>query len=187
MKLFRPTLFAVALIGTACREGTAPAPIEPIAPITELPRTLTESESKVIAGSNEFAFDLFRAGNASQHKANVFISPLSASMALGMTANGANGATYDEMRSALRLHGATREDVGAGYKSLIALLAGLDPGTTFTIANSIWYDPGFPFHTAFLDESKLYFDAQVEALDFRSPTALSTINSWVAAHTNDKI
>ena len=187
MKLFRPTLFAVVLIGTACREGTAPAPIEPIAPITELPRTLTESESKVIAGSNEFAFDLFRAGNASQHKANVFISPLSASMALGMTANGANGATYDEMRSALRLRGATREDVGAGYKSLIALLAGLDPGTTFTIANSIWYDPGFPFHTAFLDESKLYFDAQVEALDFRSPTALSTINSWVAAHTNDKI
>jgi serine protease inhibitor len=184
MKLFRPTLFVVALIGTACSEGTAPTPI---APITDLPRALTESESKVIASSNEFALDLFRTGNISQHKANVFISPLSASMALGMTANGANGATYDEMRSALRLNGATREDVGTGYKSLIELLIGLDPGTTFTIANSIWYERTFPFNTSFLDESKLYFDAQVESLDFGSPTAVPTINSWVSTHTNNKI
>jgi len=184
MKFFRPTLFAVALIGTACREGTAPGPI---AQITQLPRTLSESESKVIAGSNEFAFDLFRTGNASQRQANVFISPLSASMALGMTANGANGATYDEMRSVLRLAGATRDDVGAGYKSLISLLRGLDPSTTFTIANSIWYERSFPFNTSFLEESKLYFDAQVEALDFRSATAVPTINSWVAAHTENKI
>jgi serine protease inhibitor len=184
MKIFRPALFALVLIGTACREGTAPAPS---APITSLPRTLTDPENKVIAGSNEFAFDLFRTGNISQHKANVFISPLSASMALGMTANGANGATYDEMRSALRLTGATREDVGAGYKSLIELLRGLDPGTTFTIANSIWYERTFPFNASFLDESKLYFDAQVESIDFRSPTAVPTINSWVSEHTNDKI
>jgi serine protease inhibitor len=184
MKLFRPALFALVLIGTACREGTAPAPS---APITSLPRTLTDPENKVIAGSNEFAFDLFRTGNVSQHKANVFISPLSASMALGMTANGANGETYDEMRSALRLTGATREDVGAGYKSLIELLRGLDPGTTFTIANSIWYERTFQFNASFLDESKLYFDAQVESIDFRSPTAIPTINSWVSEHTNDKI
>ena len=184
MRLFRPALFVVALIGTACQEGTAPGPI---APITSLPRNLSESESKVIASSNQFAFDLFRTGNVSQHKANVFISPLSASMALGMTANGANGTTYDEMRSALRLNGATREDVGAGYKSLIALLMDLDPGTTFSIANSIWYDQTFPFNTSFLDESKLYFDAQVQALDFKSPSAVPTINSWVSAKTNHRI
>jgi serine protease inhibitor len=184
MKLLRPALLALALLGTACREGTAPAPI---APITALPRALTEPETRVIAGSNEFAFDLFRTGNVSQHKANVFISPLSASMALGMTANGANGATYDEMRSALRLTGATREDVGSGYKSLIELLRGLDPGTTFTIANSIWYERTFPFNTSFLDESQLYFDAQVESLDFTSPTAVPTINSWVSTQTNNKI
>lgn len=184
MKLFGPTLFAVALIGTACREATSPAPITPI---TALPRALTESETRIIASSNEFAFDLFRTGNVAQHKANVFISPLSASMALGMTANGADGATYDGMRAALRLTGATREDVGAGYKSLIALLRGLDPGTDFSIANSIWYEQTFPFNASFLDESKLYFDARVEALDFRSPSAVTTINSWVSGQTNNRI
>lgn len=186
MKLFGPMLFAVAVVGSACREATAPTPI-PIAPITALPRALTEPENKIIAGNNQFAFDLFRTGNLAQHKANVFISPLSASMALGMTANGANGATYDEMRTALRLNGATQEDVDGGYKSLITLLTGLDPATNFTIANSIWYDQTFPFNASFLVDSKLYFDARVQGLDFRSPSAVTTINSWVRAQTSNKI
>ena len=182
MKLSGPMLFAVALVVSGCSEAIAPG-----APITSLPRALTGSESKIIAGSNDFAFDLFRTGNLAQHKANVFISPLSASMALGMTANGANGATYDEMRSALRLTGATREDVDGGYKSLIALLRGLDAGTTFTIANSIWYERTFPFNDSFLGESKQYFDAQVQALDFKDPSAVTTINTWVSAQTNNRI
>lgn len=182
MKLFGPMLLAVGLIGTACREATAPG-----APITALPRALTASESKIITGSNDFAFDLFRTGNIAQHKANVFISPLSASMALGMTANGANGATYDEMRNSLRLSGATREEVNGGYKSLISLLRELDPKTDFRIANSIWYKQTFPFNTSFLDESKLYFDARVEGLDFTSSSTVSTINSWVSEQTNNRI
>ncbi|HMG70877.1 MAG TPA: serpin family protein [Gemmatimonadaceae bacterium] len=182
MKLIGPMLLAATLAGLACTEATSPG-----APINELPRDLTGSESKIIGGSNEFAFDLFRTGNLAQHKANVFISPLSASMALGMTANGADGATYEEMRTALKLSGATREEVGAGYKSLITMLRGLDPGTQFSIANSIWYEQTFPFNASFLDESKQYFDAQVQALDFTNPSAVSTINSWVSEQTNDKI
>jgi serpin B len=182
MKVFRSMSLLVAVIASGCSEATAPE-----GPITALPRELSAAETKVIEGSNDFAFDLFRTGNLAQHKANVFISPLSASMALGMTANGANGPTYDEMRSALRLTGATREEVGGGYKSLIALLTGLDPKTTFTIANSIWYKQTFPFNASFLDESKQYFDAQVTALDFTDPAAITTINSWVSDQTNNKI
>jgi len=182
MKLIRPMLFAVAMTGLGCTEAMAPG-----APIDALPRDLSASETKIIGGSNEFAFDLFRTGNLAQHDSNVFISPLSASMALGMTANGADGTTYDEMRTALRLTGATREDVDVGYESLITMLRGLDPGTQFTIANSIWYEQSFPFNASFLDESKQYFDARVQALDFTNPSALTTINTWVSEQTNDKI
>jgi len=184
MKLIRSISFVAAFVGVACSDSTAPNPAQQI---DALPRALSEAENRVIAGSNDFAFDLFRTGNVDQHKANVFISPLSASMALGMTANGANGATYDEMRATLRLTGATREDVGAGYKSLITLLRGLDPQTNFTIANSIWYEQAFPFNASFLAESKQYFDAQVTPLDFRNPSAVGTINSWVNAATNNRI
>lgn len=182
MKLLGSISVAVALSIMGCSEATVST-----APITALPRSLSNAETKVIAGSNDFAFELFRTANVDQHQANVFISPLSASMALGMAANGANGPTYDEMKTALRLTGATREDVGDGYKNLIPLLEGLDPKTNFTIANSIWYAQTFPFNASFLDESKKYFDAKVTALDFHSPSALGTINSWVDAQTNHKI
>lgn len=182
MKLFCSMSLLVALVASGCTEATAPG-----APLTELPRDLSSSESELITANNDFAFDLFRAVNADQHQANVFISPLSASMALGMAANGANGPTYDEMRSALRLTGSSREEVNGGYKSLISLLRGLDPNTKFAIANSIWYEQTFPFNASFLDESKQYFDAEVAALDFKNPASLATINSWVSTQTDQKI
>lgn len=183
MKSSRQIKTVLALVAIACNDPAAP----PVQPITALPRDLTAGEGKIIAASNDFAFDLFRTGNRAQHDSNVFISPLSASMALGMTANGAAGATYDEMRAALRLGSASREEVNDGYKSLITLLTGLDRTTTFQIANSIWYRQNFPFHASFLDESKSYFSARVEALDFTSPSAVATINSWVSEQTNDRI
>jgi serpin B len=148
---------------------------------------LTVAEQKLIGGSNAFAFDLLREVNKAQRNSNVFVSPLSASMALGMTANGAAGTTYDAMHNALRLGDASREEVNEGYKSLIALLRGLDKSTDFRIANSIWYEKTFPFNDTFLTESKSFFDAEVKPLDFRSPAALTTINSWVKTSTNDKI
>ena len=182
MKLSRPMLFAVAALCTACSEATGPG-----AHLKALPRDLTQSENKVIAGSNDFAFDLFRTGNLSQHNANVFMSPLSASMALSMATNGANGATYDAMHSSLRMTGSTQDEVNGGFKSLIALLRGLDAKTDFRIANSIWFERTFPFNTSFLDQSKTYFDARVEGLDFRSSSSLTAINSWVSEQTNNKI
>ena len=183
MKLLSAMTLAATLLVAACSNSTT----APSKPITALPRDLTAGEARVIAASNDFAFDLFRTGNLAQHKANVFMSPLSASMALGMTANGANGTTYDQMRTGLRLEGAAREEVNESYKSLIALLRGLDPTTDFRIANSIWYRLGFPFHSSFLDESKLYFDARVEGLDFTSASAPTTINTWVSDQTNNRI
>ena len=175
-------LVPVTLAALACSDPSGPGET-----ITSLPRPLTVAEQKLIGGSNAFAFDLLRQVNTAQRGSNVFISPLSASMALGMTANGAAGSTYDAMRSTLRLGDASRQEINEGYKSLIALLRGLDKSTDFRIANSIWYEQTFPFNEPFLAESRSFFDAEVKGLDFRSPSALSTINSWVNESTNSKI
>src|SRR5215207_8650874 len=91
------------------------------------------------------------------------------------------------MRCALRLGTASREDINAGYNSLITLLRGLDKSTDFRIANSIWYEMSFPFHASFISESQNFFDAKVSALDFGEPAAVNTINSWVNEATNKKI
>lgn len=177
----RWTVVPVVFVTLACSDPSGPGAI------TDLPRQLTVAELKLVSGSNAFAFDLFRQINTGQRTSNVFVSPLSASMALGMTANGAAGATYDAMHNTLRLGDANRQEVNEGYKSLIALLRGLDNSTDFRIANSIWYEKSFPFNDAFLADSKSFFDAEVKGLDFRNPASLATINSWVNQSTAGKI
>ena len=180
-------LAAIAL-AAACASSTDPASNNPDSTLDQLQRALTAGEQRVIGAANEFSFALFRRLSAAQPDSNVFTSPLSASMALGMTMNGAAGTTYDEMRVTLGFGAsATETEIGESYKSLIALLRGLDPGVDFRIANSIWYRNGLPVQPAFLDAGRTWFDAQVGALDFSSPSAVSTINDWVRTSTAGKI
>ena len=138
--------------------GTTPAAID------ALPRALSTGEQKIVSSANDFSFSLFRQLSAAQKDSNVFTSPLSASMALGMTMNGAAGPTLTQMQSALGFANASESDINDGYKSLIALLRGLDASVDFRIANSIWYRTGFPVNQTFVDASRNFFDAQVTAL-----------------------
>ena len=180
-------LTALVLAG-ACAGTTEPGPGTSGAPLDALPRALTAGEQGVIGASNAFSFALFRQLSAAQRDSNVFTSPLSASMALGMAMNGAAGTTYDEMRAALGFGAAATEtEIGESYRSLITLLRGLDPGVDFRIANSIWYRTGFPVDAGFLDRGRTWFDARVSTLDFTSPTAVPTINDWVNTTTAGKI
>src|SRR5580765_4323804 len=132
-------IFAVAIVGTACSDSTPPDPTAPRAALTELPRALTATERTIITAANSYSFALWRTINDSLPAENVFVSPLSVSFALGMTMNGANGTTYDEMRSALQFGNVDLAAIDSGYKSLIALLTSLDPSTTMQIANAIFY------------------------------------------------
>ena len=183
MRLSR--LLPIVAFAVACSDPNAPSGAAPR--ITALPRTLSSGEQAVIGASNAFGFALLRELDRTRGDSNIFMSPLSASMALGMTMNGAAGETFDEMRSALSFGTRPSAEINASYRSLIDMLRGLDGTVDFRIANSIWYRAGFPFETTFLDESRQFFDARVSGLDFSSPTAAPTINDWVKQSTNGKI
>lgn len=156
-------------------------------PLTSLPRSLSVGEQEVIARSNDFAFGILRETLREQPAANVFISPLSASMALGMTMNGARGETLDGMRTALGFEGLELEQINESYRSLIQLLVGLDGGVETIIANSVWARTGFPFHDSFMQTARTWFSAETATLDFASPAASGTINDWVRRSTKGKI
>lgn len=173
-------VFALLLAGC---EGSPTTP----APLEELPRQLTSAEQEVIAASNVFAFDLFRELNTEQPDSNIFLSPLSASMALGMTLNGARNETFDAMRATLGFEGLSQHEINASYRSLIDLLRGLDPSVEMLIGNSIWYRDTFLFEQAFLDTTTTYFDARVAGLDFADPASADVINAWVDESTEGKI
>ncbi len=177
------------LVVVACQPSPSAPGSQAPKVIAALPRTLTAGEQGLIAAGNSLGPALLARVNATRGADNVFISPLSASMALGMTLNGAAGTTYDEMRATLGFGSMPRAEIITAFRDLIALLRGLDGKVDFRIANSIWYRDSFAPAVApvFLTEAREYFDATSAGLDFTRPEAVTTINDWVKAGTNGKI
>jgi len=76
-----------------------------------MPRAWSSAPEAVIGASNAFGFGLLRELDRTRADSNIFMSPLSASMALGMTMNGAAGATLDSMRAVLGFAGMPVADI----------------------------------------------------------------------------
>lgn len=156
--------------------------------ITGLPRPLTQAEVALVQADNAFALKVFHAiADSAGPEANLFISPLSASVALAIAYNGAAGTTQLEMQHVLALEGLTLDDVNRSNRSLIALLRSLDSRVVFKLANSVWYRQEFTLLPDFLSATRTYFDATVQGLDFANPNAAATIDSWVSNETQGKI
>jgi len=185
MKRFCLAAIAIGVFAGGCSSD----PVGPPPRITALPRALTPHEQSLIQADNRLAIKLLQQVNADTRDTlpNLFISPLSVAMALAMAYNGAATTTADAMRSTLELDGMTVPEVNEAYRSLIKLLRNLDPHVHFQIANSVWYRQDYAVKQSFLDVNRDYYDAQVTALDFLSPSAPATINAWVSQQTHGLI
>jgi serine protease inhibitor len=117
----------------------------------------------------------------------VFLSPLSASMALGMATNGARGETRAEMLATLGFGGLTVGEANRGYRDLTRLLRGLDARVEMEIANSVWTHRGYPIERAFLDTVRAYFDARAEEIDMMRGSDIARVNQWVRQNTRGRI
>lgn len=155
--------------------------------VKEPPRQLTGVEKQLVEADNSFGLKIFKEIVQADRTDNVFISPLSISMALGMTLNGANDSTRTAMQTTLEFLGMTEQEINENYQSLIDLLTGLDPRVIFELANSIWYRQGLTIEQEFINLNKTYFNALVTSLDFNDPQAVAIINNWVAQNTHGKI
>ncbi|MFD2248647.1 serpin family protein [Pontibacter ruber] len=150
-------------------------------------RPLTEQETKTVASSNDFAFRSFARLSEEEAAENIFISPLSISMALSMAYNGAEGSTKEAMRQTLGFELTTDEDINKSFKNLDVLLKGIDKKITFNSANSLWHSNQYKLQAPFVKTNQTYFDATVQGLDFSSPSAKDQMNDWVKTKTNGKI
>ncbi|MCB0509377.1 MAG: serpin family protein, partial [Bacteroidetes bacterium] len=152
----------------------------------ELP-ILTEKHKSLVGASNAFGFNLYQevASNESA-EANIILSPLSVSTALGMLLNGAAGQTETSILNTLGLDLSTDEN-NASVRDLLDFLPNVDTQVQTSIANSIWYEESFNVIPEFIQVNQDNFDAEVSALDFSDPNSVNLINSWVSNATNDKI
>lgn len=135
----------------------------------------------------DFSFFFFKNLQTDQPAAdNIFVSPLSLHMALGMLVNGATDATKQEIMQALKAENISQADLNASYKKLLEELPKADPKVNLGLANSIWYKNSFPVEADFLNTMKTSFEAQVTGLPF-IPSDVNIINKWASDKTNGKI
>jgi len=183
-------LLALALVLPGCESlfgPGSPADPAPPEPIDRLPRELTGPELEAIRASNAFGLDLLREVRREAPGENAFLSPFSASMALGMTMNGADGATFDAMRSTLRFEGLSEAEINASYRGLLDLLVALDPAVEVAIGNAVWHRDHLVLRPEFRERVEASFDAMVRGLDFGDPASADTINRWVSESTSGRI
>lgn len=147
----------------------------------------TAMKPDLAAASNAFGFDLFQQLQRQAENQNVFFSPLSVSVALAMTYNGAAGETKNAMARALKLEGAGLDELNLASADLLNALKSADPKIELAIANSLWAREGVRFKEDFLARNRQFFGAEISALDFKNPQSVATINRWVSANTKGKI
>ncbi|HVU54123.1 MAG TPA: serpin family protein [Puia sp.] len=174
-------VLSLALGLLSCKKDNAPAISRPL----ELPA----GSEAVITASNQFAFQLFHTVlQQDPAQNNKLVSPLSVYTALSMLYNGAANATRDSIAKTLQLDGISIDDLNALNKALIQQMPGEDSKVAMDISNSMWYNASSPQPlSAFQSTLQNDYNGFIRSLDFSSPSAASTINSWVAQKTNNKI
>jgi len=143
--------------------------------------------SNLAAASNAFGFDLFQQLWRQAVNKNVFFSPLSVTVALAMTYNGAAGETKNDMARALKIEGMNNAELNRASADLLKALKSADPKIELDIANSLWARGGMRFNEDFLARNRQFYGAEISTLDFNSPQSVATINRWVSAGTRGKI
>ncbi len=167
-----------SLFTVGCSKNLEPAPAgEKI--------VLNEKSLKLVQASNSFSFALLNKCLDGTPE-NRMISPLSVSMALSMTLNGASGTTLADIQKTLGYDGLTKDEVNAICLNLSNALLKADPAVTMQIANSIWIRKDYTVLEPFIQANQQYFKAEVSKIDFNT-AALATINKWASDHTNGKI
>ncbi len=174
-------LVAICISFIACKKEN------PLPEKVELKHLNLDNAGKMtVLANNDFAINLYKKTTLNTSE-NIMVSPLSVSLALGMTYNGSAGTTKTEMEQALCLNGLTPQDINSSFKVLSDYLQTVDPTVTMKIANSIWYRNDFSVLQNFQDLNSQYYNALIKSVDFSDPATKALINQWVADNTNNKI
>jgi serine protease inhibitor len=173
----------IPLLHSSCSKD----PVENI-PADPVAINLTADQISLIGSENSFAFDIYKKvmENTAENE-NIIISPLSLSLALSMTLNGANSTTRTAMLEALRVKGITPDMINTAYKNLSETLLKIDNRVLITIANSVWTEKNFVVKKPFTDILTGFYNAESKPFDISDPLAPKQINSWIENKTNGLI
>ena len=187
MKNLSKTLFmllgvTIAVTFSGCSDeesGPKPKEFEPI--------PISRSEETIVRADNNFAYKFFEAVDerAAEHE-NYVMSPLSVSMTLAMTANGASGETLDEMLDVLGFKQQDIAGLNTFYKKMLDRLPALDNTTAVDIANALWINKKYTtkVYDVFSGNIRDSFYSPITYIDdITSDITRQSINKWYSDNT----
>lgn len=181
-----PTLLALAMLG-----GCAGALVQPQGSVKPLPTPqgsvppvaeLVCTAEGALEGYQDFAVELLRRSHEAGR--NTLVSPLSVTMALGMTANGAAEGTLAEFETLLGLGRDTLNSLCARFMADYTNLGG---STEATVVNSLWADPDIALANGFVLRCQETYGAELFQEDLQKPETVKAVNGWVSDATRGLI
>ncbi|MGH0123773.1 UNVERIFIED_CONTAM: hypothetical protein FKN15_076238 [Acipenser sinensis] len=140
------------------------------------------------SANTSFALNLFKKLSNDRKAENIFYSPLSISSALAMVYLGARGNTASEMAQSVCFN-KSKDDVHSGFSTLISDINKQGAPYKLCLANRLYGEKSFNFVKEFIQDTKKFYQAELEAVDFvtASEAARQNINSWVQSQTQGEI
>jgi serpin B len=164
--------FLLAVLIAGCGQPESFPPVKPVS------MNLTDS-------STGFGIALTDRLLAEPDAGNVFISPLSATLALSMAASAAEGATRASIMTTLGLDPAL--DPSSQAKLTIDRLMQSDENAQLELAQGVWAQKGLVMNPTYVAQLRENYRAQIASLDFNSASAPKVVNDWVDNATHHKI
>jgi len=125
-------------------------------------------------------------GMSSQHK-NLFMSPFSVQMALGMALVGSGGETRKQLAQAIDAETEEPNQLLAAYRNLIKESVPTNSSIELATANAIWVDGRYKVKPEYREIVRSFL-CDVQQIDFQQTVAsLDRINKWVSEKTKAKI
>ena len=126
----------------------------------------TEQGRRLSAANTNFAFDLYKR-HASSSQQNVFMSPLSISVALAMTYVGARGQTKSQMKDVLDLTDVEEDHLHQAFTDILSALNKPQQSYKLYMANRLFADKSYTFLDEFLAAGRKHYAAELAPVDFR--------------------
>jgi len=120
------------------------------------------------AANAKFALDLYRRHTSPADK-NIFMSPLSISVALAMTYQGAREQTASQMREVLHFADVEDQHLHQTFADILYVLNDTErrAHVTLYMANRLFGDKSKEFLDQFLQATLDYYGAALQSVDFR--------------------
>ena len=125
----------------------------------------TQQGERLSGANAKFAVDLYK--RISPANQNIFMSPLSISVALAITYLGAREQTKSQMKDVLHFTDVEEQHLHQAFSDILSHLSSSDEAYKLYMANRLFSEKSYTFLDEFLAAGLQYYSAALASIDFR--------------------